>query len=86
VPKPFSRANCWRKFAISCNNSGHNCFGARVRFWHKADITSVLNHVRFGGQSGHSAATAYCPLMTQSGHHNLQVAPMLAGLVKMLGN
>jgi hypothetical protein len=28
---------------------------AHVCFWHKADITIVVNHVRFWGQSGHSA-------------------------------
>jgi hypothetical protein len=33
-----------------------------VRFWHKADITIVLNHVRFWGQSGHRADITKCPL------------------------
>jgi hypothetical protein len=27
---------------------------ANVRFWHKADITIVLNHVRFWGNSGYA--------------------------------
>jgi hypothetical protein len=27
--------------------------GSDDRLWHKADITIVLNHVRFLGQSGH---------------------------------
>jgi len=41
--------NCWRRFIISCNNSGYNCCSAWVRFWHKADITIVRNHVCFRG-------------------------------------
>jgi two-component system, cell cycle response regulator DivK len=27
-PNPLAHANCWRKFAITYNSSGHNCCGA----------------------------------------------------------
>jgi hypothetical protein len=39
-----------------------------VRYWHKADIATVLNDVRFRGKSGHDVDLMQCPLMTQSGH------------------
>ena len=31
------------------SDDGGICCGAYVRFWHKADITTVLIHVRFWG-------------------------------------
>jgi hypothetical protein len=34
---------------------------ADVRFWHKADITIVLNHVRFGGKADIWAIVAHRP-------------------------
>ena len=66
---------------------------ADVRFWHKADITSVPIHVRFWGQSGHCLPTPRCPLITQSGHQQIDfqapvavsmstVAGLAAGIVK----
>jgi hypothetical protein len=43
-----------------------------VRFWHLADITAVLIHVRFRGQSGHWLEMPRCLLLTQSGHERLR--------------
>jgi hypothetical protein len=39
-----------------------------VRFWHKADVTSVLSHVRFRGQSRHRTNLRECPPLTPSRH------------------
>src|SRR5215472_9849229 len=39
-----------------------------VALWPLADITTVLIHVRFRGNSGHRANLRECPLLTQSGH------------------
>ena len=39
-----------------------------VRFWHLADVQTVLMNVRFQGKSGHDVDTTRCLLMTQSGH------------------
>jgi hypothetical protein len=47
-------------------------FSGYVRFWHKADITTVLNYVRFWVQSGHRARgasmSAFDPNRTLVGH------------------
>jgi hypothetical protein len=43
-----------------------------VRFWPKADIITVLSHVRFRGYSGHGILRASRPLLTQSGRHFVQ--------------
>jgi len=40
---------------------------AHVGFWHKADISIVLNDVRFRGESGHDTNSPQCLLMTHSG-------------------
>ena len=34
-----------------------------VCFWHKADIATALNDVRFWGQSGHQLAVAFVPVV-----------------------
>jgi hypothetical protein len=36
--------------------------------------TELRCHVRFRGQSGHGVCIAKCPLMTQSGHFDLQAS------------
>ena len=45
-----------------------------VRFWHLADMQTVLMNVRFQGKSGHDVDLARCLLMTQSGHLMLRIA------------
>jgi len=39
----------------------------QVRYWHKADITTVLSNVRFWGNSGHRKFAPSCP-QSQNGH------------------
>ena len=41
---------------------------ARDRFWHKADVQTVLMNLRFEGNNGHDADVTRCLLMTHSGH------------------
>jgi two-component system cell cycle response regulator DivK len=44
-----ARVSYWRKSGNICPKRDINCCGAYVRFWHKADITTELIHVRFWG-------------------------------------
>jgi len=57
-------------------------------FGKKADITIMLSHVCFRGQSGHEPKVLECPLMTQSGHRtgrNLwRKAPRVIVVVSLL--
>ena len=40
---------------------------ADVRYWHKADMQTVLMDVRFQRNNGHGADLSVCPLMSHSG-------------------
>jgi hypothetical protein len=47
--KPFSPRHLLAKIDNTSVKTGIDCCGARVRFWHKADITTALTNVRFWG-------------------------------------
>jgi quercetin dioxygenase-like cupin family protein len=46
----------FRRSAIIVGLSVPECYFARVRFWHLADISTVAANVRFWGKTGHSEA------------------------------
>jgi hypothetical protein len=62
----------WRQTHPRSFLYGMNCW-TNVRYWHKADMATLLADVRFWGKSGHRDWRVSCPLMTQSGHHTRTV-------------
>ena len=49
---PSARANCWRKFANTCNSRPTSIAALHnVRLWHKAGMTIALTNVLFGGKA-----------------------------------
>ena len=53
------------------------CCGALVRFWHKADKSSLLLFVRFRGRSGHRCLLA---LMVRGANDPKRTPPVTAAL------